>query len=109
MHDMEYRGLKLRKGEQVLLSKALHGLDERRFADPLTIDFRRPRQPHAAFGDGPHRCPGAPLARMEMRVFLEQWLEHIPEFYITPGEVPITSSGPVNGVLYLPLSWKPKS
>lgn len=108
-HDMDYRGLKLRKGEQILLSKALHGLDERRYMNPLAIDFHRPRQPHAAFGDGPHRCPGAPLARMEMRVFLEQWLEHIPNFQITPGDAPLTSSGPVNGVLYLPLSWTPKS
>jgi cytochrome P450 len=108
-HDMDYRGVQFRQGEQVLLSKALHGLDERRFADPLTIDFHRPRQPNAAFGDGPHRCPGAPLARMEMRVFLEQWLQHIPDFHITPGETVRTRSGPVNGMLYLPLSWTVKS
>lgn len=104
-HDMEYAGVKFREGEQILLSKALHGLDERRFPDPLKIDFHRPRQAHAAFGDGPHRCPGAPLARLEMRVFLEQWFLHIPNFHITPGETVRTSSGPVNGVLYLPLSW----
>ena len=33
------------------------------------------------------------------------WLERIPEFHIPPGETPRTSSGPVNGVLYLPLAW----
>ena len=104
-HDMEYNGVRFMKDELVLLSKTLHGLDDRRFTDPLKIDFHRRRQPHAAFGDGPHRCPGAPLARMEMRVFLEQWLQHIPDFHITPGATVKTSSGPVNGVLSLPLSW----
>ena len=103
--DMQYKGVQFRAGEQILLSKTLHGLDERRFPDPLIVDFNRPRMPHAAFGDGPHRCPGAQLARLEMRVFLEQWLQRIPEFNVVPGEQVRTSSGPVNGVLYLPLSW----
>jgi cytochrome P450 len=89
----------------VLLSKTLHGLDERRFADPMKVDFNRPRYSHAAFGEGPHRCPGSFLARLEMKVFLEQWLERIPDFGIHPGEQVRTSSGPVNGVLYLPLVW----
>ena len=45
------------------------------------------------------------LARLEMRVFLEQWLQRIPDFRITPGGVVRTSSGAVNGVLTLPLTW----
>ena len=103
--DFVYRNVQFRRGEQVLLSKTLHGLDERRFPDPLTVDLRRKRSPHAAFGDGPHRCPGSFLARMEIRVWLEEWLRRIPEFRIRAGARPRTSSGPVNGVLYLPLSW----
>ena len=105
--DFEYKGVQFRRGEQVMLSKTLHGLDERRFADPFTVDLRRKRTPHAAFGDGPHRCPGSFLARMEIRVWLEEWLRHIPEFRIRPGARPRTSSGPVNGVLFLPLRWDP--
>jgi cytochrome P450 len=104
-HDFEYKGVKFQKGEQVLLSKTLHGLDERRFANPLQVDFKRPRFSHAAFGDGPHRCPGSFLARLEMKVFLEQWLDRIPDFRIEPGERVRTSSGAVNGVLHLPLVW----
>jgi hypothetical protein len=42
---------------------------------------------------------------MELKIFLEQWLERIPDFHIQPGKQPRTSSGPVNGVLYLPLAW----
>jgi len=103
--DFDYKAVSFRKGEQVLLSKALHGLDERRYPAPLELDFHRPRTAHAAFGDGPHRCPGSFLARLEMKVFLEQWLERIPHFHIQPGEQVRTSSGPVNGVLHLPLAW----
>jgi cytochrome P450 len=105
VQDMEYKHVTFRQGDVILLSKTLHGLDERRFADPLAINLARARQPHAAFGDGPHRCPGSFLARLEMRVFLEQWLERIPDFRITPGATVRTSSGPVNGVLHLPLTW----
>jgi cytochrome P450 len=104
-HDFEYRGLKFRAGEQILMPKTLHGLDERRYPQPLELNFQRPRNLHAAFGDGPHRCPGSFLARLEMKIFLEQWLDRIPDFHIQPGQQPRTSSGPVNGVLYLPLAW----
>ncbi|WP_022981611.1 cytochrome P450 [Ideonella sp. B508-1] len=104
-HDFEYKGVSFKAGEQIILSKTLHGLDERRYPEPLTVDLGRPSSRHAAFGDGPHRCPGAGLARMELRVFLEEWLRRIPEFEITPGKRAVTSSGQVNGILALPLSW----
>ena len=103
--DFRYKDVPFRKDEQILLSKTLHGLDERRYPDPLQVDFKRQRAPHAAFGDGPHRCPGSFLARQELRIFLEEWLKRIPEFRIKPGAKPETSSGMVNGVLSLPLVW----
>lgn len=103
-HDFEYGGVQFKAGEQIILPKTLHGLDERRYADALTVDFSRPASRHAAFGDGPHRCPGAGLARMELRVFLEEWLARIPDFELAGR--PVTSSGQVNGILSLPLRWK---
>jgi len=69
------------------------------------LRLNRPASRHAAFGDGPHRCPGAGLARMELRVFLEEWLRRIPDFGTKPGERPRTSSGQVNGMMHLPLVW----
>jgi len=103
--DFDYNGLSFRAGERILLPKTLHGLDERRYPEQLTVDFHRPKLLHAAFGEGPHRCPGSFLARLEMRIFLEQWLERIPHFHIQTGQQPRTSSGAVNGVLSLPLAW----
>lgn len=105
-HDFDYAGVHFKAGEQIMLPKVLHGLDERRYADPLTVDFARPASRHAAFGDGPHRCPGAGLARMEIRVFLEEWLRRIPEFGMAPDGMAVTTSGQVNGCLSLPLVWQ---
>jgi len=104
-HDFEYGGVSFKAGEQIMLPKTLHGLDERRYADALTVDLARPASRHAAFGDGPHRCPGAGLARMELRVFLEEWLSRVPDFSVEPGRQPVTSSGQVNGMMSLPLAW----
>jgi cytochrome P450 len=104
-HDFDYKGVSFKAGEQILLPKVLHGLDERLYRDPLEVDLMRPPSRHAAFGDGPHRCVGAGLARMELKVFLQEWLQRIPEFAIAPGERPRSSSGNVNGMLHLPLVW----
>ena len=106
--DFDYKGVPLKAGEQIMLPKVLHGLDERRYPDPLRVDFSRKRAAHAAFGDGPHRCPGSFLARLELRIFLEEWLARVPDFRIKPGAQPVTSSGMVNGVLSLPLTWEVK-
>ena len=59
---------------QVTTPKTLTGLEGRRYPDPLKIDIHRAVRRHAAFGDGPHRCPGSFLARQELRIFIEEWL-----------------------------------
>jgi cytochrome P450 len=103
--DFEYKGLPLRAGDLVLLPAALYNLDERQFADPMTVDFRRPIKHHMAFGTGIHRCLGAQLARLELRVLLQEWLPRIPEFRIADGAAVIVKSGRINGVKTLPLHW----
>ena len=104
-HDFDCGGVSFKAGEQIIMPKVLHGLDERRYADPFKVDLSRPASRHAAFGDGPHRCPGAALARMELRVFLEEWLSRIPDFGLHPDHPPVTSGGNVNGVLKMQLVW----
>ena len=106
--DFEYKGVPFGRGDQIMVSKTLHGLDERRYPEPFKVDFHRKRALHAAFGDGPHRCPGSFLARQELRIFLEEWLVRIPEVSIKPGSKPVSSSGMVNGMLSLPLVWDVK-
>ncbi|VXD04122.1 Cytochrome P450 [Pseudomonas sp. 9AZ] len=108
--DYEFLGVQLKAGEQLQGVTALVGLDDDTVPDPMTVDFNRPAPiPHAAFGNGPHRCPGSILARRELKVWLEEWLPRIPEFQIKPGTVPRHGAGMVNNVSELWLSWTPKS
>lgn len=103
--DVTLDGVTLRAGDYVQLTACLHGLDERAWPDPLTVDFTRDVHDHMAFGKGVHKCPGANLARSELRVFLEEWLKRIPEFAVKPGDHAVTAPGAVAGVLRLPLVW----
>jgi cytochrome P450 len=104
--DLELDGVAMRAGDMVVAPLALHNLDEATFADPLTIDFRRPRKPpHVTFGGQAHRCLGAMLARTELQIFLQEWLTRIPEFSIAPdAEIPVRTR--VTAVITrLPLEW----
>lgn len=105
-HDFEFHGVQLKKGEMIQIPTTLHGLDERRWENPLEVDFDRSPCNHATFGNGPHRCPGANLAKVEISVFLDEWLARIPDFEIKPGHKPVTTGGMVNGMVYLPLVWQ---
>ncbi|MGE0388456.1 MAG: cytochrome P450 [Gammaproteobacteria bacterium] len=104
-HDLEYGGVAMKQGEMVLLATLWTGLDERLFPDPLRVDFDRHGVLHTAFGFGPHRCIGAPLARIELRTVLREWLARIPEFEIEPGAQVQVRSGKTLAISHLPLSW----
>lgn len=104
-HDFTYNGVQLRQGDLIQAPNVLFGLDERMNPDPLKVDFNRESPRLAAFGNGPHTCPGAVLARREIAVFLEEWLKRIPEFSIKPGTKPEMACGYVNGVTRLELVW----
>jgi cytochrome P450 len=59
-------------GERVALYFAAANFDERAFPNPLHFDITRSPNPHLTFGQGAHACLGAPLARLELRVVLEE-------------------------------------
>ncbi|MEO8806696.1 MAG: cytochrome P450 [Burkholderiaceae bacterium] len=106
-HDRDFHGAPVKAGEIIMVPIALASMDERRWgANAMDIDFDRRTEGHDTFGNGPHRCPGANLARVEIQTFLEEWLRRIPDFEISPGQRVVTLSGAVNGVQTLPLSWK---
>jgi len=106
--DFEFLGVTLRKGDMVVIPTALDGLDDRKYAAPLEVDFRRKRVPHATFGGGSHRCMGSMLARTELRVFLEEWLKRIPEFSVKPGARIEVRARTVATITSLPLVWAPR-
>ena len=79
-------------------------VDANEFSDPELVDFERERNKHLAFGGGPHRCLGSHLARMELKVALQEFHQRIPEYQIAPGDAPRYISG-LRAVEYLPITF----
>jgi cytochrome P450 len=103
--DIAYRGVTMRAGETVLLSTTLHGLDERRFPDATTINFDREDKTHMIFGSGVHRCLGSHLARLELKIFWQEWFARIPRFHIDDQAGVEAASGRTNMMMRLPIAW----
>lgn len=107
VQDMEFHGVQLKAGDLILLPTALHGLDDSQHDDPMKVDLSRPNvAAHSTFAQGPHRCAGLHLARMEVLVTLQEWLARIPTFALAEGAAPIYHSGIVAAVENVPLVWK---
>ena len=70
-------------------------------ADEFVMDRQRNR--HTAFGLGIHRCIGSNLARMELRVALEEWMAAFPDFELADPDTVTWSTGQVRGPRQLPL------
>jgi cytochrome P450 len=69
--DADLHGRHIPAGERMLFLLAAANRDADAFEDPVQVKLDRRRNAHLTFGSGAHRCPGSPLARLEMRVALE--------------------------------------
>lgn len=105
--DVEFLGAPIKKGDWVMCGTYLVNSDPKEFPNPEVIDFEREDNRHVAFGYGPHRCLGSHLARRELIIGLEEFLDRIPTFKIKEGTAPITFGGFVFGVEDLQISWEP--
>ena len=83
--DTEIGGCPIPKGQVVSVMLGSANTDERAWDDADTVDFDREGNRHIAFGGGVHRCLGSHLARMELRVALEEWHRPIPDYRIKDG------------------------
>ena len=101
--DVEVAGQLIPAGTLVQVVVAVADRDPAEHPDPDVIDFGR-QERNLAFGGGPHRCLGSHLARMEMRVALEEWHHRIPDYELAPGPAPrVTWPAGVVGIDHLPL------
>jgi cytochrome P450 len=83
----------IRRGHKVFLFLEAANRDPASFNDPDSFDPQRQPNKHIAFGFGPHRCPGAALARLEIQIGLEMLLS-LPDLRPKPGTAPVWDTNP---------------
>jgi cytochrome P450 len=101
--DFDMDGCPMHEGDWVLLPFPAANRDPSMFPDADRVMIDRAENRHAAFGLGIHRCIGSNLARMELRVALEEWMARYPDFeLVDPGAV-TWSAGQVRGPRTIPV------
>jgi cytochrome P450 len=101
--DVELGGHQFTKGDFVLINYAAASRDPSAVEDPTRIDIDRESVVHTAFGVGPHRCIGSNLARLELRIALEELLAAMYEFRVADGAEPAYETGVLRTMTSLPL------
>jgi cytochrome P450 len=101
--DMRWRGVDMRADDWILLSFPAASRDPAQFDRASEVIIDREVNRHAAFGLGIHRCVGSHLARMQLRVALEVWLERVPSFTLADPAAVTWSVGQVRGPRALPV------
>ncbi len=101
--DMHWHGVDMKADDWILLSFPAANRDPAQFDRAAEVVIDREVNRHAAFGLGIHRCLGSHLARMELRVALEVWLDRIPDFSLADADAVTWSAGQIRGPRRLPL------
>jgi cytochrome P450 len=104
--DVDFVGCPMRAGDKVLLNFPGANRDPEVFEDADRVVLDRELNRHVAFGSGIHRCAGSNLARMELRVALEEWLHRIPEFSLADGAEVTWAGGQIRGPRQLPVVFR---
>jgi cytochrome P450 len=104
--DVDRFGVQFREGDMVLALISQVGREAGENPDPLTIDPDRKDRKLLPFSTGPHLCLGHYLARVEMRVLLEEWLKRIPRYSVAERYQPEYRAGMVMALKHLPLEWE---
>ncbi|MFE6741839.1 cytochrome P450 [Streptomyces tubercidicus] len=101
-HDTELAGRPVRAGDKVVVFHGSANYDERVFAAPHRLDLARSDNPHVSFGDGPHVCLGAHLARLQLRVLYEETCRLVPALAVAQPPRRLVSNF-INGLKSLPV------
>ncbi|HPU56688.1 MAG TPA: cytochrome P450, partial [Verrucomicrobiota bacterium] len=101
---VEIGGQQIAAGERVTLNWISVNRDERVFEHPDEFRLDRDQSRNLLYGAGIHACPGAPLARLELRVFMEELLAHTRHIAIAPDKQPQLAVYPASGYATLPLA-----
>ena len=103
--DTELGGCPLKPGDRVAVHYASANRDESRFEHADRLDFGRQRNPHAAFGLGPHRCIGMHFARLQIEVAFGELLSRVTNLRIPQDAQVQTAVGIVLSPEHLPVTF----
>ncbi|MCC5858239.1 MAG: cytochrome P450 [Ectothiorhodospiraceae bacterium] len=101
--DHELGGKQLRKGERVFAMINAANRDPQQFERPQDLDLSRSPNRHLTFGQGPHFCLGAPLARLEGNVALAIIAERFPNLRAADKEPDWVDALIMRGLMRLPV------
>ena len=101
--DVEISGTVLKEGEWCLLPFPAANRDPEAFVDADQFVIDRAENRHAAFGLGIHRCLGSNLARLELSVAVQVWMERFPDFILEDPSAVTWAPGQVRGPRILPM------
>jgi cytochrome P450 len=101
--DTEFKGCPMQEGDKILMAFPAGNRDPELFEDPDDIRIDRQKNRHFAFGSGIHRCLGSNLARMEMKVAIETFLEKVPTFELADADAVTWTGGQVRGPRCVPI------
>lgn len=109
LEDLEIGGVRIPRGDMVLLAIAAADRDPDRFPDPDRLDVGATDPGHLAFGHGIHYCLGAPLARLEGQVAFTSLLARLPDLALDIPEDQLrwTGGGVLRGLRQLPVTFTP--
>jgi cytochrome P450 len=101
--DTELGGCPIPEGEWAVLAFPATNRDPELFENPDEVDLGREQNRHAAFGLGVHRCLGSNLARLEMAIAIEMWMDRFPDFTLTDPSAVTFAAGHVRGPRAIPI------
>jgi cytochrome P450 len=100
-------GLVIKAGEAIHAIWAAANVDPTQYDNPLEVDFDRGRTSHIVFASGTHRCLGSHLARMELRIALDEILTRLPDFTVPSADDLVYDNVSVRAVTRLPVTFTP--
>jgi cytochrome P450 len=107
LEDLELGGVPIRKGDAVVISIPSANHDESMFQGPDHIDVHRDTHGHMQWGNGPHYCTGAPLAKLEMELAVKLLFRRFPKLRLAvdkPDDL-FRRETVFHGVHELPVTW----
>lgn len=107
--DVEIAGVNIKADDQLLLLLCSANRDDSEFDDPDAFVVDRGSNRHLSFGAGPHRCLGSHLARIELRLAMDEIHRRIPDYALVENDPPIMHGTSVRGCVRLPLVFTPES